>query len=113
MGTQGLVTITKNGAVLFKAIAGCNGFNADKLVEMIKATPPVADTQVWRMAHDCKFGCKDCLIVIGKESTLGNDVSNIPQRYYTTFADPQFNPRWEQGTAAYTEVVELEAATNA
>lgn len=113
MGTQGVVSVVKGGKVVVKAIAGCNGMQAGRLAVFIRDViyqdrPPT----VYQMARQVRFGCADCLVVMGPKSVetrtqLSEDESSSPL-YRRTFDDPQFNPRWERGTAEYVLVVDLD-----
>lgn len=121
MGTQGIVTIlNRKGESFIKIIAGCDGDQAKPLSEAIKS-------QLWEEQNDidpmdvedlCEnlhFGCKDCLVIMKNgeftdkcmEEEIQGYENGTYERYLETFKDPKFNPRWEQGTAAYTEVVRI------
>lgn len=114
MGTQGLVTVTAYGEVVLKAVAGCNGFEAGKLAEAIRSGDIAADIEsVYNEARQLGFGCEDCLVVWDAEDRAGAAVQEgLPPLYRETFSDPQFNPRWEHGTAAYVEIVETEGLSD-
>lgn len=106
MTTQGLVTLTKDGNVTHKIIVGCDGYNADKLVGAIKNdSEPVTIGRLVLLAMESGFGCGDCRVVLDENSSAGAD-EELDERYRRTFKQPEFNPRWENGTADYVRVVE-------
>lgn len=105
--TNGIVSITRNGKTVFKVVAGCDGYNAPKLAQAIRETGPSTLDQVYDLALDCDFGCKECLVVIGECGERYEGDEPLGPLYRSTFADPRFNPRWERGTAAYVEVIEI------
>ena len=114
MGTQGIVSVIMDDRVLFKVVAGCNGFNAPNLAEAIRKMKPTSIHRVHKMAkeHDC--GCSACLVTLdGHMTCIGlvdkMDDPNTVMRYLNTFRYPRFNPRWTQGIADYVEVVEYES----
>jgi len=113
MGTQAVISIVKDGAVVAKIIAGCDGYNApmvaDQIVEFginYDEVPTVGELR--HFAIDCGLGCADCLVVMDGENCTMPDVD---ERYRRTFEQPLFNPRWEAGTAAYTIVVDANSWT--
>lgn len=120
MATQGIVSILdvdgKN--VLFKVIAGSDGYNAAKLAQWVREQ---ADTfvftikNVYEAAKQVSFGTTETLVVQDSAGSLCYDGDGGPDelgglyRDYEKFRDPRFNPRWEQGIADYIEVVVLDA----
>lgn len=116
MATQGIVSILDIGGekMLFKVIAGSDGYNASKLVEWVKAqTGALTIEDIYKAAKQVKFGAQEDLVVQDSAGSLCFDGDDGPDelsglyRDYTKFCDPRFNPRWEQGTADYVEVVTL------
>ena len=107
MATQGIVSITDGGKVILKAVAGCDGYNASKLVAKIKTKNLRSAMEVYDAAVEVGFGCSDDLVVMTRRKTLYRGEGKIPKRYRATFADPKFNPRWVHGTASHTEVIEI------
>lgn len=107
MATQGIVSVTRDGRAIVKAVAGCNGMQAGKLVEAIKARRELVNAEtVMLMAQRAFFGCPACLVVLDEQEALGA-IDELPSLYRQTFDDPRFNPRWHRGTADYVEVVEI------
>lgn len=106
MATQGLVTLTHSGKVTHKVVVGCDGYNADTLVDAIKDdSEPVTIGRLVELAIDVGFGCNDCRVVLDENSSVGAG-EELDERYRRTFKDARFNPRWENGTADYVRVVE-------
>jgi hypothetical protein len=114
MATQGILSVVgKKGKVKFKVVAGCNGFNVKNLAKMLKSvikkgTPLTAQT-IYNMAQEVDLGCEDDLFVISDTEILpARDVARydpFPELYRSTFELPKFNPRWECGIAAFTELI--------
>ena len=108
MATQGLVTIIKGGEVAFKIIVGCDGYSADDLVQLIKDSGDTTIGGLVALSQEAGFGCDDCRVIMDAHSSVcGAGVEDLDERYRRTFRDPQFNPRWERGTAEYVRVLEL------
>jgi len=119
MATQGLISITNKGKVLYKIVAGCNGSKIEALVKCVKNVSQIAAEKInakylYHIALDYKFGCKDCLVVFNEEELETDNKECFHGAfplYLKTFNDPNFNPRWEQGIADYVEVVDLSKIT--
>jgi hypothetical protein len=115
MATQGIVSLLNNGEMFFKAVAGSNGFNASKLVDWAQAHEGVMTIEdVYKAAIEVKFGALADLVVQASDGSCiydGNEIEDVDRLYFDhpKFLDPRFNPRWEQGTAEYVEVVNLTA----
>lgn len=105
--TNGIVSVTKKGKVILKAIAGCNGDNARKLADEIRSKNMATASEIYDAAQKVDFGCDDCLVVMTKEDVIYDRTGELHQRYLETFANPSFNPRWKNGTAEYVEIVEI------
>ena len=91
--------------MLIKAVCGCNGYNADKLVQSICEQKPETPQAVYDLAIQNGFGCKNGLVVMGNSEVIARDKELSPL-YREKFNDPEFNPRWSRGTAAYVSVIE-------
>jgi len=106
MATQGIVTVMRGGDVIFKIIAGCNGYKAPNLAKELKKFKPRKIERVHKYAELSEFGCKDCLVILSKDDEIFEGLGKLNDKYYNTFNSPRYNPRWEKGTAGYVEVVE-------
>lgn len=107
MATQGLVTITnKNNKVLFKIVTGSDGYNINRLSELI-ASEKIAHNELtaeclYQMALDVAFGTVDSLVIIDHNSHYVSDEPlEKDSLYFTKFDIPDFNPRWECGLTEY------------
>lgn len=109
MATNGIVSVTVNSEVIAKAVAGCNGFNAPRLADHIRKNNLRTAREIDNACRRVSFGCNDCRVIMDRNATITRSDGNLPlpSRYRHTFDDPTFNPRWERGTAAYTEIVTL------
>ena len=116
MATQGIVSImaADGVTVLFKAVAGSDGYNAPKLVEWVKTQTEALTTEsIYAAALRVNFGSKSSLVVQDCCGALCCDEEIDPgergnlYRDTAKFRDPRFNPRWECGIADYVEVVSL------
>ena len=116
MATQGIVSVldVDGQTVLYKIIAGSDGYNAAFVAEWVKAqTAPLTMLMLYEGARKLHFGTEDNLVIqdavgsllyngdggIGEHGTLYRDD--------TKFRDPKFNPRWDIGIADYVELVTL------
>lgn len=110
MGTQGVVSVVQAGRTVIKCVAGCDGYNAERLAQVIAEQRLTTIDPIYDLALTLGFGCLDCLVVQDKdylrtahpEDVLGGTF------YIQKFADPAFNPRWAQGSASYTFWVDTE-----
>lgn len=115
MGTQAIISMVKNGHTFIKIICGCDGYNADKLVKVLKDNKPgnIKDMTkqlklYYMMALENGFGCKDCLVVIDSENIIFDGDDNITSLYRETFDNPSFNPRWKLGIADIVVVLNID-----
>jgi len=115
MGTQGVLSIVKNGVVKYKIIVGCDGQWIEELKDKIKGLPfaDMSCAELYQNAEDACFGCTDCRVVMddtgefmGPESFV--DMEWPPEAlesYTSTFSTSIHNPRWKRGTAEYVAVI--------
>ena len=119
--TQGIVSIRKDGQMLYKIVVGHDGMNARKVTSRIRSLAHIPTVEELKtICHEEDFGCPDCLIILEDDPDYyykpklhaGKDVEWVEgdpeyQRYLDTFHVAQFNPRWKFGTADYVEVVDV------
>ncbi len=80
---------------------------AQRTADKLKAAWPVNPEQAYEIANDTGFGCVDCLTVVTEWAIFkGNDYPSS-SLFLSTFSDPEFNPRWEQGTADHTVIINV------
>lgn len=107
MSTNGVVSIVKDGSTIVKAIAGCNGYNADYLLFAIIAALdeglPLSAENVYTLALQKKFGCPECLVVMDNIETIAPEA--VPDVFRETFDKPRHNPRFPDGQAEYVTIV--------
>jgi hypothetical protein len=96
----------RDNKVVYKIVAGCDGYNAKRLCSLIEKEGCVSVDDAYEKAVAAGVGCGDCLIVLGVDKAKYMR-GKIPERYFTTFDLPDFNPRWEKGTADYTLTVNV------
>jgi len=90
-----------------KVIAGCNGYKAQDVADRLKDSWPVGVDKDYELAREVGFGCKGCLVVItATEERFDGDEDLFP-RYRDTFDQPEFNPRWEHGTADHIVIIDV------
>lgn len=111
MATQGIISIVKGNKVMFKCVAGCNGFNAEKTAKTLKKKGKYNLKSIYDACVKNDFGDKDySLVVQSKKDWMGagkNNSEGLPKLYTEKFNDPNFNPRWEYGTASHIEIIKL------
>lgn len=114
MSTQGILSIVQGGRVKAKIVAGCNGMNMPKLAKHLRKHPETDPFKLVKLCQRFRVCCDRCLIIQSSpiDFTLPENEEFEPgpdlDRYKRTFQDPKFNPRWDHGTAAYTEIVDLD-----
>lgn len=112
MSTQGILSVVRQGKTLMKVVAGCNGYNIPNLEKEFQAHPTTDPKTLHGMALACEVGCDRCLVlqvspiefIMPEDDELGDALP----RWRDKFSDPRFNPRWDNGTAAYTSVVDID-----
>lgn len=108
MATQGMVSVTKNGATAIKIIAGCNGYNAPLVGEAVRRLERIPTIEeAFEIATEHSFGSESCLVVMDGTRHIFESDEALPDRYRETFDDPRFNPRWDSGEVEYLEVIEM------
>jgi len=110
MSTNGMISIVKNGETIVKVIAGCDGYNAESATQEIIEYIAMGGEDledIYEIAVEKKFGCKDCLTVLGKKRSLCKGYSSEPISYRETFDDPQFNPRNKDGSVEYLFIIPM------
>lgn len=106
MATQGIVSLTRNGDVVLKCVAGCDGMSAPKVARYLRDHPDITPHDAFRACLELGFGCSECLVVQSSNDDIRVTDELLDHRYRDHFNDPRFNPRWNHGTADYLEVVE-------
>lgn len=107
MATQGIVSVREHNEVVMKIVAGTDGYNALKVAKRLRKEWPVNPEQAYEIAVQEVFGKVHDLVVLTLGAALYKGDDELDPRYQATFADPNFNPRWEQGTADHVEIVDL------
>lgn len=110
MATLGIVSIIKKGNVILKAIAGSEGGMARVLTQRIETERPTTVDELLRLSVEAGFGEIESLVVMDNEIAIYNGDKFRPdsgdfESYFTTFDDPEWNPRWSLGTADFTVTV--------
>ena len=106
MATNGIISVVKNGKTIFKCVAGCNGMTANQTADAIKRLENPTIDQVYKTCLDYNFGCKDCTVVQTENDFRQADMEDdLPELFKKKFSDPEFNPRWERGTASHVELI--------
>jgi len=110
MATQGIVSVIVNNRVAVKAVAGSDGYNASILAEEIERKRVTSPEKIFALAKEVGFGSQDTLVVQSPDVNLFDGDGDLTGLYLdrSKFLDPEFNPRWEQGTADYTKIVKFE-----
>lgn len=118
MATQGIVSILDidGKKMLFKAIAGSNGYNASRLAAWaLNHQGALTIERIYEAALKVGFGTKEALVVQDSAGSLCFDADECCAEDFgalyhddAKFRDPRFNPRWKNGTADCIEVVTLQ-----
>lgn len=113
MATQGILSVTEAGRTLIKVVCGCDGMNIPKLKKYVQQHKVDSIPAMWQAVKACGIGCDDCLVIQDNTNNYMFDgiTVNLSSIYREKFEDPRFNPRWENGTASYVEVVAKEKFT--
>lgn len=97
--TNGLVSIVDGDKVLLKAVCGCDGYNANKVVESFHHSDAMPNAaELYRKCLDVGFGCQECLVVQSHDGEhCGMIFEDAPtgRRYAICFNNAALNPRWE------------------
>lgn len=111
MATQGIVSVREDKEVVMKVVAGINGYNAPKVAKELKSRWPVTPQEAYDIAISNNFGVIEDLVVVTLGENFFKEDEDLDPRYQETFKNPNFNPRWERGTAAYVEIVDVRKMT--
>jgi hypothetical protein len=109
MPSKGLVTVTRNGQVEMKIIAGSNGHKAVALANCIRRqrTLPYPAQVGYNVAALHGFGSEDSLVVMDRMRIDFRGGVELSPLCRSTFDQPEFNPLSEDGAADFVEIVEL------
>lgn len=108
MATQAIISLMKKGRVSIKIVCGCNGYNVEKLIEIIKDIQPEKIQDIYKIALENKFGCRECLVVMDDKNVVFKGDGYVGPLYRETFNDPSFNPRWKSGIAEYVIILKID-----
>lgn len=97
--------IGKFGEVVVKIVAGCDGYNAEKLAFKLAELKTYELPTIYNIATSLNFGSKESLVVIGTDNEYHFTDDELPPSYRATFDCPYFNPRWKFGTAEHTFII--------
>lgn len=94
-----------------KAVAGANGHFVEVAKEYLRQlgkTPTICE--FFKICQDAQLAylivMDDRGNVLGDEYAM-EDVGPLHDLYYSKFGDPEFNPRWDNGTAEHVEIVTI------
>lgn len=107
MATQGIVSVQSGGRVVMKLVAGNDGNLAQKVADRLRSSWPLSADAAYDLARKIGFGCRESLVVLTESETKYKGSVELDDRYYDTLQDPEFNPRWEQGTADHVVVIKV------
>ncbi len=107
MTTQAIISLLKKENTFIKIICGCNGGRALRLVKLIADSKIDDMKDIYNLALDTKFGCKDCLVVMNKDKIIYEGDEDLSSLYRETFDKPSVNPRWHIGSADYSFIVRM------
>lgn len=108
MTTQAIISLVKKGHVLIKIVCGCNGYNTEKLVKIIKDIRPEKIQYIYKIATENKLGCRECLVVMDDKNVVFKGEEELEPLYRETFNDPSFNPRWKCGKADIVTILKID-----
>lgn len=112
MATQGVFTVVQGGQVALKIITGQDGYNMPELAGEIrkrmreKGEVP-SPAEAYDIAIRVGFGNQRSLVTMGRRESFHKCEGRLPRLYRETFYRPEFNPRWKQGIADFTKVIEV------
>lgn len=109
MATQGIVSIVKDGKVIFKCIAGWEGMKAKNLAEEVKKIPfeDLGCDLLYQLCQKTGFGSIESLVVQSENNFCFKGDEDLGPSYKDKekFNDPKFNPRLESGFADHVKIV--------
>lgn len=111
--TNGLVSFVRDGKVILKVVVGCDGYNAAQYADAVVRGGDYTVKGAIRARSGIAFGNDRSFVAMDDQGGIAAPVENdpeiedLPPLYREKFHDPRFNPRWQYGTAEYTEVREV------
>jgi hypothetical protein len=107
MASQGLVSVRSDDKVIMKIIAGLDGQFAKELAKILREQWPMDIDSVYERALNLGFGSMETLVVITTDGIRFEGDDELSLLYRSTFDKPDFNPRWQYGTADYVEIIDV------
>lgn len=122
MGTQAVVTFVADNQVIFKVIAGVNGYpGARDFMERVDNELEyhwIPDerrhfVRIYHMAERAKLGSNDDLVLMYRDRvtnevlSVRRGIDDLDPLYVSTFDSLWFNPRWSYGLADEMYVYDL------
>ena len=80
----------------------------EKLVKIIKYIQPEKIQDIYKMAIENRFGCRECLVVMDNKNVVFKGGDELGPLYRETFNDPSFNPRWKSGIADIVIILKMD-----
>lgn len=107
MASLGLITITKDGVVTTKIIAGSNIKAGSAVADVLKKNDTSLTLRdIFELAAGAGFGDPEVDLVVMNEQDIYHECDeDISPLYRKTFFQPEFNPRWACGLSDYLEII--------
>lgn len=105
--TQGLITVLLDGKVAMKIVTGCNGMHVKKVAQSIRKLKRVPTVDEAYEIAIKEFDEKEMLVVLDREKVRFDGDDDLSPLYRSTFDQPKFNPRWENGHCDKFAIVEF------
>ena len=80
----------------------------EKLVKIIKYIQPEKIQDIYKMAIENRFGCRECLVVMDNKNVVFKGGDELDPLYRETFNDPSFNPRWKSGITDIVIILKMD-----
>jgi hypothetical protein len=108
MGTQAVVSlVNKRGYTVVKIVTGYNGFEAGKMAKWLKAHQDKPIDKIYAVAISI-FENVSTVVVMDREGYIYGGEEELAESYRQTFHKPEWNPRWDFGTADYVKIVQTD-----
>lgn len=109
MGTNALISLTRNGQTVAKIVSGCEGAISIHVARAIAQQKSTRVEDLYRIAQSAGLGCSDCLVVMDEITLLPADMDPlIVEIYRQHFHQPRANPRTAGGTVYYYYQIDID-----
>ncbi len=104
--TPGIVALTFKGEVFLKITCACGGEFHTRLALPLGLDKVSDADEVYKIALQDGFGCKQCLVVSDARDNLYEGDEKLPASYWENLQDPQYHPGVKGGAVEHFSIID-------